>query len=234
MLSVKIHSSLLADRTPANTLAMLDIAYKVQQAWSDYTVHFALKGVGEVKSDEVLKYPRWAASVWDLVARALTVVLYRAEALPASAPPDRRCAYATKLCAVVERSTAADNHVELASMEITREDNKRGHYMVTFKEDVLGERKASFVFGVKSLQHSELVLRAICYAYFDNGTLGARPALILPTTLNVDGKQMFDVNALPEPARTGFNRYRSWKAPAEVSLPPMASADEYAMFLSKG
>ena len=234
MLSIKIHSSLLAQRTPANTLAILDIAYKAQRAWADYTAHFALKGEGEVKAEDVLSYPRWAGSVWDLVARALAAVLFRTEQFAPALPADKRCAYATKLCAVVERSTAKDSHVELATVEICQDGKKRGHYTATFREDILGERTTSFVYGLKSLQHAELLLRAICYAYFDKDTLGERPALILPTTLPVEGKLMFDAHGLPEPAKTGFNRYRSWKATAEVALPPMASADDYAAFLAKG
>jgi hypothetical protein len=234
MLSVKLHTGLLAQRSPNNTLAQLDIAYKVQKAWADYSLQFALKGVGEVAPAELLSYPRWAGSVWDLVARALALVLFRNEAFEPAPAPDKRCAYATKLCAVVERTTAKDNHVELASVEILQDAKKRGHYTATFREDILGERKATFVYGLKSLQHSELLLRAICYAYFGKDTLGERPALILPTTLQVDGKNVFDTHGLPEPAKTGFNRYRSHLQSSMAALLPMASADEYAAFLTKG
>ena len=234
MLSVKIHTGLLAQRSPNNMLARLDIAYKVQKAWADYSLHFALKGVGEVEPAELLSYPRWAGSIWDLVARALALVLFRDEQFDPALPPDKRCAYATKLCAVVERTTAKDNHVELATVEICQEGNQRGHYTATFREDILGECKVSFVYGLKSLQHSELLLRAICYAYFGKDTLGERPALVLPTSLDVDGTLMFDTNGLPEPAKTGFNRFRSIKQPAVVALAPMAASSEYAAFLARG
>ena len=234
MLSVKLHTGLLAQRSPNNMLAILDVAYKVQKAWADYSIHFALRGVGEVAPVELLSYPRWAGSVWDLVARALALALFRNEEFEPAPAPDRRCAYATKLCAVVERTTAKDNHVELASVEILQDAKKRGHYTAVFKEDILGERQATFVYGLKSLQHAELLLRAICYAYFDKDTLGERPALVLPTTMQVDGKNMFDTHGLPEPAKTGFNRYRSLLQSSLTALPPMANADEYATFLSKG
>ena len=69
---------------------------------------------------------------------------------------------------------------------------------------------------------------------FGKDTLGERPALVLPTTMQVDGKNMFDTHALPEPAKTGFNRYRSMGHTFEAPLPPMASADDYAAFLTKG
>lgn len=234
MLSVKIHTGLLAQRSPNNVLAVLDIAYRVQKAWADYSVHFALRGVGEVAPAELQSYPRWAGSVWDLVARALALALFRSETFNPAPAPDKRCAYATKLCAVVERATATDSHVELARVEILQDAKKRGHYTATFHEDILGERKVEFVYGLKTLQHSELLLRAICYAYFGKDTLGERPALVLPTTMHVDGQNMFDTHALPEPAKTGFNRYRCSAYSSEAPLPPMASANEYAAFLSRG
>jgi hypothetical protein len=165
MLSVKIHTGLLAQRAPNNVLAVLDIAYRAQKAWADYSVHFALRGVGEVAPAELQSYPRWAGSVWDLVARALALALFRNEAFDPAPAPDKRCAYATKLCAVVERATASDSHVELARVEILQDAKKRGHYTATFHEDILGERTVEFVYGLKTLQHSELLLRAICYAY---------------------------------------------------------------------
>ena len=234
MLTVKLHGGLLADRNPNNVLATLDIAYKVQKAWADYSIQFSLKGQGEVEPAELLSYPRWAGSIWDLIARALALVLFRSETFDPALPADKRCAYATKLCAVVERTTAKDNHVELATVEIRMEGKKRGHYVATFHEDILGERKATFVYGLKSLQHSELLLRAICYAFCGKDTLGERPALILPTTLDVDGKPTFDTHGLPEPAKTGFNRFRAASQPALATLPATARADEYAVFLSKG
>src|SRR5665647_1422294 len=120
MLRLYIHSGHLDGRNPGNILATLDIAYANQAAWSDYTVGFSLKGVGDTKSDTIKEYPRWAASVWDLVARALTRILYREDNAPESPKPDRRCAYATKLCAVIEKSTGSERGVELATVEIAQ------------------------------------------------------------------------------------------------------------------
>jgi hypothetical protein len=172
--------------------------------------------------------------VWDLVARALTRILYRADQAPPSPTPDRRCAYATHLCAVVEKSTQDCRSVELATVEIAQVPQQRGVYNVLFKEDILGERSASFSYGLKSLLAPDLLLRAICWAYFGKDTLGERPALILPASVKINGVDLFDANALPEPAKTGFHRYRGGNFPAANAPAQMAQAEDYVSFLMRG
>ena len=234
MLRVLLHTGHLSTRNPGNLLATLDVAYKKQETWSDYSVAFALKGTGVVQSEEITGYPRWAGSVWDLIARALTRILYRADQAPACLTPDRRCAYATRLCALVERSTGDSRGVELASVEISQVGNQRGVYTAIFKEDILGERGASFTYGLKSLQAPDLLLRAICWAYFDKDILGERPALILPASVKINGVDQFDANALPEPAKTGFQRYRGVNFPTTNAPGQMAKAEDYVAFLMRG
>ena len=234
MLRVLLHTGQLSARNPANLMSTLDIAYQKQEAWADYSVAFSLKGTGTVKPDEILGYPRWSASVWDLVARGLTRILYRADQAPPSPTPDRRCAYATRLCAVVEKSTGDARGVELATVEISQVGNQRGVYTALFREDILGERSAGFTYGLKSLLPADLLLRAICWAYFDKDVLGARPALILPPAVKINGIDLFDANALPEPARTGFDRHRGRNFPTVDAPPPMAKADDYVSFLMRG
>lgn len=234
MLKVTIHSGNLADRNPGNQLARLDIAYAKQEAFADYALAFSLKGVGEVAPDQVSGYPRWAGSLWDLTARAMTRILYRADEAPCSGTPDRRCAYATRLCAVVEKSTRADRGIELATAEIAQLGNQRGTYTATFKEDILGPRTAQFSYGLKSLNPADLLLRAICWTYFSQDVLGPRPTLILPATLRIDGVDQFPVDALAEPARTGFQRYRGDNSLVKTPLAPLAKAEDYVKFLMKG
>lgn len=234
MLRVFIHSGHLATRNPGNLLATLDIAYSKQGVWSDYAVGFSLKGTGEVLPDAVVGYPRWAGSLWDLVARALTRILYRADEAPGSPKPDCRCAYATRLCAVIEKSTSSERGIELATVEISQVGKKRGVYTALFKEDILGDNSASFTYGLKSLVPADLLLRAICWAYFDKDVLGPRPALVLPATMEVDKVHVFDANALPEPAKTGFHRYRGGNFPASRAPASMAKAADYEQFLKKG
>lgn len=232
MLKVYIHAGDLRERNEGNVLAVLDIAYLKQEAFSDYAVGFAMNGVGSVNPDVITNYPRWAGSLWDLVARGLTRILYRADQSPPTHTPDRRCAYATRLCAWIEKTTNAERGIELGTAEIHQVPEKRGTYTAKFTEDILGQRGAAFTYGLKSLNPADLLLRAICWAYFDNDVLGPRPSLILPPSINIDGVDKFDVNALTEPARTGFLRYKG--AYAMSSPEPMAKAEDYVRFLMQG
>lgn len=228
MIRVYLHTGPVAKRTTANQVAVLDIAYETQKAFSDYLVAASLAGQGEVQPDKVTSYPRWSGSLWDLTARAITRILYRADQAPALTAPDRRCAYSTHLSAYIERVTRTSQGVELGRVDIVQTGRKRGEYTATFDEDILGMRSAEFVYGMKSLQPLDLLLRAICQAYFGKDTLAPRPRLIMPPTMQMDGVQVFDVAALDEPARTGFLRYRGKE---EAALVP---ADDYAKFLMKG
>lgn len=92
MLKVYIHSGTLGTRSLGNQLAIVDIAYAKRHYLADYAVAMTMKGAGEVKPDMVTNYPRWSGSVWDLVARALTRILYRGDTCPPTKYVDRRCA----------------------------------------------------------------------------------------------------------------------------------------------
>lgn len=230
MLKVYVYSGDLASRNPGKHLLVLDIAYAKKSYLSNYAVAMSVRGTGEVLPDILTNYPRWSASLWDLVARALTRILYRADQVPNLAEPDKRCAYATKICARIERSTVNDRCVELATVEIEQIPSKRGTYVAKFWEEIQGHHEARFVYGLKSLNHADLLLRAICHLLFGKDTLGPKPALILPPTLAVDGVDHFHSEALLEPAKTGFLRYQFNAAP-NTSPDPMPKAAEYVRFL---
>jgi hypothetical protein len=198
MLRVHLHIGALCARNTSNRLAAIDIAYASKGAFSDYMVAMSMAGVGEVAPDRVSRYPRWSGSLWDLVARACTRLLYRADQAPEMVTPDRRCAYATHLCAVIERATLTEQGIELGTAEIVQDVGTRGIYSATFDEDILGKRSAQFAYGLKSLNAVDLLLRAICFAYFNQDTLAPRPKLILPPTLRIDGVDMFDVAGLAD------------------------------------
>lgn len=75
MLRVTLHSGESTKRSLSNQMAVLDIAYARREAVADYLVAYSARNRGEVEPDRILEYPRWSASLWDLVARALTRVL---------------------------------------------------------------------------------------------------------------------------------------------------------------
>jgi len=231
MLSVQIHAGLLADRTAHNQLGSMDIAYQKKAPLSDYLAALTLRQAGELEPRVVSNYPRWSGSLWDLVARALTQALYKDDVAPAAAKADRRCAYATKLSVVVQGSTLYELGRQLATAEIVQQGT-RGQYTATFKEDILGERIAQFEYGCKALNPADLLLRAICHALFGKDTLAKRPSLILPPSMLIEGKERFDIEALSEPARTGFSRFRAKIAPLEMPE-AMPLAAQYVHFLLK-
>lgn len=204
MLKVFIHAGTLDTRCVGNQLAILDIAYAKRGYLADYIVAMSIKGQGEVAPDMVLAYPRWSASLWDLIARALTRVLYRNDQPPPAGPVDRRCAYATKLCVVVERATLDDQGMVLATGEIVQIEGKRVHYVVNLEEDILGRHSATFTYGKKSLQHSDLVLRALCWALYQRDTIGKRPALLVPPTMtNAASERRIEFDGRRAPSLAG-------------------------------
>jgi hypothetical protein len=204
-------------------------------ALADYAVALSLRGSGEVAPAFVRNYPRWSASVWDLIARALAQTLYRADQIPASGKPDRRCAYATRLCASVERMTAASRGHEVATVEILQEGSRRGVYTAKFDEEVLGQRSAKFEYGCKALNPAELLMRAICWAYFGSDIIGSMPKLILPPALKIDGAERFHLAALDEPALTEFQRYQAVHAKLGAeTVNNLPRAEDYVRFLMEG
>lgn len=235
MLKVTIHSGLLASRTAANQLAVLDVAYKKKSALAEYVVALSLRGSGEVAPAVVSNYPRWSASIWDLVARGLAQTLYRANQIPASTKADRRCAYATRICASVERMTAVGRGHEVGTVEILQDGSRRGVYAAKFDEDVLGARQANFEYGCKALNPAELLMRAICWAYYGTDVLGPIPKLILPPALKIEGVERFHIAALEEPALTEFQRHQTLFA--KLGAEPVTNlprAEDYVHFLMKG
>ena len=233
MLRVSVHHSTLADRTEANLCAVLEIAYAKQSLMSDYVVGLCLAGEGQREPAMVMGYPRWAGSLWDLVIRALGASLYGTKPIPPAERPDRRCAYATKLCAVIEGDDGKRSGLLLGSATVMQDGNQRGRYIVECQEDILGTHRGKFAFGTKRLNVAELLLRAAIQALYGSDQPGARPALILPPLIKIDGVEHFDIQALREPARTGFRRYLARRYPTAEEL-SLARAEDYAEFLAKG
>lgn len=233
MLKVYVYAGDLASSNPGKHLVVMDIAYAKKNYLSDYAVAMSIRGTGEVQPDIVKSYPRWSSSLWDLVARALTRILYRADQAPELATADKRCAYATKICARIERATLTGRSVELATAEIAQIPKKRGTYHVKFWEEIQGTFEAELVYGLKSLNPADLLLRSICKALFGKDTLGPKPILMLPPTINVDGVDRFHMESLREPAKTGFLRYRANGTTGDTAVDPMPRVDDYARFLKE-
>jgi len=232
MLKISIHSGVLEDRCYANQLAVLDIGYSKRAALADYTVVLSMRNIGEIAPAKVLAYPRWSASLWDLVARALGQALFRKDEIPSAGKADKRCAYATRICATIERIRATDRGVELGTVQILQKGRQRGLYTADFTEDIVGSRSVEFEYGCKQLNPCDLLLRAICWSLFGTDVLGPKPALIVPTPIRLEGADRFHLESLTEPAKTGFRRFLSTLETADPpALHDLPRADAYVQFL---
>ena len=232
MLRVKLHYGALADRNEGNLCAVLDIAYAKQSLMSDYLVSLTVRNGGHTEPAMVTSYPRWSGSLWDLVARALGASLYGSRPIPPADKPDRRCAYATRLCAAIEGADAQRSGLLLGTASIEQVTDQRGRYAITLDEDIMGARSGRFEFGTKRLNPAELLFRGICQALYKTDIPVPRPSLIVPALLKVNGEAHFDVQALSEPARTGFTRYLARRYPTAEEL-SLARAEDYAQFLAQ-
>lgn len=233
MLRLHIHTGDLDLRSQANQVATVDIAYLKKDALADYLVHMTVRGQGEVNPERLLRYPRWSASLWDLVARALTRVLYQADQPPPAAKPDKRCAYATRLCAVLERDDFDSQGVVLGTAVIAQIPGQRGHYRALFEADLAQPREGTFAYGAKKIDLVDLLLRGLCWALYSKETLGPMPGLILPPAVRMDGIDRFHIEALPEPAKSGFVRFLALSGKPDAAN-PLARAEHYVEFLMNG
>lgn len=213
MLKVSIHAGLLNERRAENVLATVDIAYAVKGPLADYLIAATVIRQGERAPQVLRNYPRWSGSLWCLTAHAIATSLYGAAKVPSSEKPDKRCAYSTKLCAVIEHRTKDEGSRELGQAEIWQQGPERGTYTVQLDEDILGKREARFEYGCKRMEHLDLMMRALCWTLYGQDTLGKRPKLIVPTSINVDNENRFDTASLEEPARTGFARHMAATRP---------------------
>jgi len=230
MLKLHVHAGLLAERNAANVLATLDIAYAKREAFADYAVALTQRQAGARAPVVLESYPRWSGSLWDLAARGIALSLYRDGKIPPSARPDRRCAYATRLCAVIAKATRDESELLLGQAELFQQGPERGHYTVQLDEDILGKRAGQFTYGCKRLDPMDLLLRALCWTLFGQDTVGKRPHLIVPAHMAIDGVQQFELATLPEPARTGFARHLAATQPTTKPA-VLARTEDYLQFL---
>src|SRR5687768_10383817 len=99
MLKVFLHNAAPGGTTQFNSLGRLDIAYERLDIVADYKACLTVAGRGDLPLVFVKEYPRWTASIWDLVTRAICMSLYGDERLPEIAH-SRRGAFAEMLTAV--------------------------------------------------------------------------------------------------------------------------------------
>ena len=216
MLTVSLHAGPLASAAFNNRLGWMEIAYAARPApLSNYKAVVSTSHEGASPQLMVERYPRFAGSLWDLVARVLAAYLRPADAKPQEClwpvqPSKKFIPYVTAISAVIEAlpSVKGQRARELATCEVRRRCGARGRYEATFTEDCLGEHTVnSFLFRPERMKHWELLQHALVHRLSDDGTLPARPFIFAPDGVKKDGKTFVALEHLAEPARTCFARW---------------------------
>src|ERR1700760_1579987 len=111
MLHVSIHAGPLKEVCAGSRLDWLDIGYGRLGSTADYKVALYQVDKGAAPIVQINKYPRWSASIWDLIVRAIAMGLSAAAQNPQEqfSPhvprgPGKRFADAESLCAIVQHS----------------------------------------------------------------------------------------------------------------------------------
>lgn len=244
MLRVSIHAGPLRLMDVSNRLDWLDIGYGMLAPVADYQAVLFCVGEG-IRPPVVVKgYPRWSASLWDLVTRVIALSLAPDPKAPREEVPPwpekpKHVAWAERVCAVVEHCPAGTETRSrlLASAEVWRHGRMKGTYRARFEEDCMPVREvAGFTFRPQLLRPAELVLHAALMRLSgQHERMPPRPSVATPEVVK-DGLPYVPLHRLPEPARTGFSRWlQAYSEPplAHAGAPDgIAPAPSYLKFLS--
>jgi len=196
------------------------------------------RGVGEAAFVRVERYPRWSASVWDLVARVICLSLHGKEEL-APFEAKRTGAFIHEVTAVVQRwpDGFATGRSTIGTAVITMRHSRR-YYEAAFEDDMTGCHTSKiFYHAPKELVHWDLLARAYAHAFTGREAMPARPALCTPIPVETDEGSMIPVDLLKEPARTGLYRWmtrrRITPTPVNVIKGDCVTEAQFSEFLAR-
>lgn len=241
MLHLSLH---FADERTAsfyNRVGWLDIGYEQLDAFATYKAKLFAVGKGELPTVHLTKYPRWSASVWDLVLRVIAIGLNGKEELADNLPTGRKGAFIDQLYARLEHvADGVDgrrSYIGRASVVMRR---TRCNYVATIEDDFCGMRQSEvFRHTPAVLSHWDLFARGVASALTGTEAVPPRPALSIPPTLALDDekKKFVSLGRLTEPARSGFARWVAKKGvtPVEHHSAPQGLVPEelYVEFLRR-
>ena len=238
MLKVFLHNGTLSTASPFNQLGRLDIAYERLDIHADYKAVLSVAGVGELPPVLLQNYPRWSASVWDLVMRATTLCMHREEALP-TLEVTRKGAFAQNLCAIVQHwpDGLEQGRATVGTGEI-RMQRRRCRYVASFEDDILGSQTSTeFAHTPEGLMPWDLLARAYAWTSHGQPGLPTRPTLYRPIPLEQDGQIVVPLDTVREPARTGLSRWMFKKGIKPVQVPELKgfciTEENYVEFLRR-
>jgi hypothetical protein len=243
MLKVTLHAATPRSASARNLLGRLDIGYATLDASADYKAVMLSVGVGEHAPVALKGYPRWSASIWDLVSRVACLSLsHREEVWPAEMPNTRTGAFIENLTALVEHwpdgSDTRRSSVGTAHLAMT---STRCNYRATFTDDILGSETSDvFRHTPKALMPWDLLVRAYAFTSTGSFKLPPRPTLYTPIPLDQAGKSFVCLDTVAEPARTGCYRWLAKRGMKESELPavdgvtsPCITEEQFVEFLRK-
>lgn len=239
MLHLSLH---FADEKTAsfyNRVGWLDIGYEELDAFATYKAKLFVVGRGELPTVRITKYPRWSASVWDLLLRVIATGLNGKEQLPDGLPMRRKGAFIDQLYASLEHvADGVDgrrSYIGQASVVMKR---TRCNYVATIEDDFCGIRQSEvFRHTPEVLNHWDLFARGVASALTGTQAVPPRPALSIPPALALDdeNKKFVALGRLTEPARSGFTRWlaKRGETPLAHSAAPQGLVPEalYVQFL---
>lgn len=240
MLKLSLHASAPRSASPQNRIGGLDVAYEKLAARADYKAVMWSAGLGEQAPVQLLNYPRWSASIWDLLVRVICLGMNRKEAIwPASIPNRRSGPYMLHLSAVVEhwpdgldtrRAVVGTAHVQMCTT--------RRNYRATFRDDILGEWATPvFRHTPDVMTPWDLLARAFGWATTGGPELPPRPELYKPIPVPMGSDSYVNLDTVSEPARTGCYRWLNKQAIDTIEVPdiegPCVTEAQFVTFLQK-
>ena len=211
MLKVSLHYATPTTVSPDNVLGRLDIGYARLDAWAYYKAVMSSAGMGEFAPIKLEGYPRWSASVWDLVARTVCKSLSGEETLVIeTSRHGRHFGFIDDMTAVIEhwpdglderRATIGTAHIHMG--------RRKGNYVATFATDVLNDLQESTVFTYKPkvLRPWDLLAQAYGWTMTESFQLPSRPELYTPIPLQDAGRSLVSIDTLSEPALSGITKW---------------------------
>jgi transposase-like protein len=210
VLKVTLHHAALRDVSPRNVIGRLDIGYARLDSMADYKTAMTIAGIGESATARIENYPRWSASIWDLVARAICCSLTGGKEVLSGVEYQRTGAFIDHLTAVIQHwpDGFAVGRATIGTATVTMRKAARCCYTAIFEDDLTG-RHASDLFrhAPKVLTPWDLLARAYAQTVTGADQMPERPSLYAPIAFESSDGPVVPVNTLREPAHSGLLRW---------------------------
>ncbi len=211
MFKVTLHAGNIKEATLHNTLGKLDFGYATLDAVATYKAELFTNAIGSHGLTFIENYPRWSASIWDLIARVVCKGMYLSEELPEipAVAEGKGRAYARRMCAIVEhwKDGEETRRARVGTAQLTMQE-RRCLYICELEDDLVGTR-TSRVFGhaPERLQHWDLLCRAVNWTDAGAAQIPPRPPYRDVKPFIFEGESYIGIGRLKEPARTGLLRW---------------------------